>query len=166
VNAERMRRFEAKVDRSGGGDACHIWTGARVNGRYGYFAVGRRTTRGPKMQYAHRVAYEIENGSIPDGLFVLHRCDNPGCVNPRHLFIGSQRDNMQDAKEKGRLSLPPRNLHLRGERHPLSKLTAAEISEIRAASGPQRELAARFHISQAQVSRIKNGHREGLSPDS
>ncbi len=79
---------------------CWIWTGVRVPGGYG------GTTRGGVYQMAHRVAYELAVGPIPKGLYVLHRCDLPPCVNPAHLWVGTQTDNMRDCKRKGRIYRP------------------------------------------------------------
>lgn len=73
---------------------CWMWTGARMRGEGSY---GRFRNR-----LAHRVAWELFKGPIPFGLYVLHRCDNPPCVNPEHLFLGTQQDNMDDAHQKGR----------------------------------------------------------------
>jgi hypothetical protein len=89
-------RFWAKVEK---GDGCWLWTGARTDKRYGTFKTD-------KTRYAHRVSYELAYGEIPNGLQVCHRCDNPPCVNPSHLFVGTRSDNMQDAKQKGRYRNP------------------------------------------------------------
>ena len=96
-----LARFWAKVDRQAV-DGCWLWQ-ASLMGRYGQFTamacVGRQV-----HLYAHRVAWEIANRQpVPDGSYVLHTCDTPRCVNPAHLFVGSQLDNMRDAKAKGRL---------------------------------------------------------------
>jgi hypothetical protein len=92
-------RFWSKVDKNGGANACWEWTAkARSNYKkwYGAFNVGGRVDR------SHRVAWELENGAIPEGLCVCHRCDNPKCCNPAHLFLGSHAENMSDMRAKGR----------------------------------------------------------------
>lgn len=92
-------RFWAKVDKRGP-DECWLWTGCRKKA-FGYGKIGEGRM-GQRTLLAHRVSWEITNGSIPDGAMVLHRCDNPPCVNPRHLFLGDQLDNMRDMVSKGR----------------------------------------------------------------
>lgn len=77
---------------------CWLWTGRYGNNGYGTFGGGRKGER----TGAHRLVWEITNGPIPDGLFVLHRCDVRGCVNPEHLFLGTAKDNTQDMMAKGR----------------------------------------------------------------
>jgi hypothetical protein len=94
-------RFWPKVDRSGGPDACWPWTATVRSDGYGMIDVGG------KMVGAHRVSWEIANGPIPvggdyHGTCVLHRCDNPLCVNPSHLFLGTNDDNTKDRDAKGR----------------------------------------------------------------
>lgn len=80
---------------------CWLWTGSRSRADYGQIGVGSRTTgRGNKG--AHRVSYELFKGPIPDGHDVCHRCDNPPCVNPDHLFVGTRQDNMIDMVSKDR----------------------------------------------------------------
>lgn len=76
---------------------CWEWTGACVTKGYGHITSGRG-----RQITVHRVAFELTNGPIPAGMFVLHRCDNPPCFNPEHLFLGTNLDNMRDAKSKGR----------------------------------------------------------------
>jgi len=152
-------RFWEKVDKSGGPDACWPWTARRTKKGYGQIWVssGKR---------AHRVAWEIANGSPPTGLCVLHRCDNPPCVNPAHLFLGTIADNNADRDRKGR-HVSPRGdasgsrMHpesrARGERHGSAKLTVAQVLGVRrlAAAGVSRSLIARCAgVDKSTVDRI------------
>lgn len=91
--ADRFWRF---VEKSGG---CWLWLGSRIPAGYGHIKVSGRTVM------AHRVAFELTHGPIEDGLWVLHRCDNPSCVNPAHLYTGDRAQNMKDAHERGRIDL-------------------------------------------------------------
>jgi hypothetical protein len=89
--------FWSRVDKS---DGCWIWNGKKVNKGYGYFYLDKKT------HGAHRVSWTFTNGKIPKGLFVLHKCDNPPCVRPSHLFLGTHADNMADKARKGRVRGP------------------------------------------------------------
>jgi hypothetical protein len=117
-------RFERYVDKSGGPDACWLWTGARGRKGYGQFYV----EPGKAPAKAHRFAWEQANGPIPDGLHVLHGCDNPPCVNPACLFLGTNADNQADMRSKGRGSTPP---HRRGAAHWNAKLDEAAVRRAR-----------------------------------
>lgn len=133
-------RFWAKVDKSGD---CWIWLAAALRG-YGVFTAENR-----KTVYAHRFSWERSRGPIPGGMFVCHSCDNPSCVNPDHLFIGTNADNAADMARKGRSS--------RGSNRPLSKLTEQQVSEIKSSPLKGVDLARQFNVSTTQISVIRNG---------
>jgi hypothetical protein len=102
-NLPLKQRFLLHVKKTEG---CWLWTGTKV-GTMGYGWIRLRNDEGVMAHgaVAHRIAYELFVGPIPDGLWVLHRCDTPACVNPEHLFLGNRADNMRDAREKGRIDL-------------------------------------------------------------
>lgn len=98
MNLHERVRFH--VDASAGPDACWPWTAGKANGGYGAIRYNGSIYR------AHRIAWTIANGAIPQGMLVLHKCDNPPCCNPAHLFIGTHKDNSQDMARKGRTRGP------------------------------------------------------------
>lgn len=102
-----------------------------------------------KTAYAHRVSYEIAKGPIPEGMFILHSCDNRKCVNPYHLSLGSFNDNMADMVDKQRQA--------HGEKNGHAKLTVEQVREIRSAIGTQKEIAACFNVARSLVSMIRSG---------
>jgi HNH endonuclease len=142
-------------------DQCWAWTGSKNEHGYGRLQKG---TTPPRATKAHRASWSIYHGPIPDGLHVLHRCDNPECSNPRHLFLGTHQENMLDSKTKGRPRGPqPGTVSVNvGSANGRAKLTENQITEIRhrVSSGElQREVGARFGIRQSTVSGIINGKR-------
>ena len=126
---------------------CLIWLGWATSDGYGRLSLGRRLFR------VHRVAYEAVVGPIPPSMQVLHRCDVPSCVNPAHLFLGTNEDNIDDKVRKGRQS------RLRGETNGVAKLSAADVAAIRELKGvmAQREIARRFGVRPTAICRIYNG---------
>lgn len=125
-----------------GEDECWLWRGGTTRG-YGVFTVAT------KHVYAHRVSWELHKGPIENGLDVLHRCDVPLCVNPNHLFLGTQTDNVNDMWAKGRANPPV------GERNRHAKLTAEQVYEIRDSSKSLRELALQYGVTMSMLSSIK-----------
>lgn len=135
-----------------GEGACWLWTGA-LNA-YGYGQISRPGKRGGNVT-AHRAIFELHSGGpIPDGLFVLHRCDTPKCVNPAHLFLGTQADNIADMMAKGRC----RSRGLSGERNGIAKLNEETVRRIReryAAGGvSQQQLADEAGVTRAAISAV------------
>jgi hypothetical protein len=136
------KRMDTYTDKSAGPDGCWIWTGT-LNGRgYG------RVMWSNKAFLAHRKAWEETNGPIGAGLFVCHHCDVKKCVNPKHLFLGTAKDNTHDMKEKGR--------GIEGETVASSKLVEAEVHLIRVDPRPYKEIEEDFGVSQPTISQIKN----------
>ena len=121
---------------------CWEWNGIPGLNGYGLIAVG-----GHVQKYAHRVSWEVHNGRpIPAGRFVCHLCDNRICINPDHLFLGTAQDNNADMRAKGRGA--------KGERGGMSKLTEADVLDIRSARArgvPGAELAERYGITRGYV---------------
>jgi hypothetical protein len=128
-------KFWAKTSPQPNG--CIYWNGYRPGGRYGALNVAGRARK------AHRHAWILTHGDIPDGLSVLHRCDVPHCVNPEHLFLGTNADNVRDKVAKGRAA------RLAGERNPSATITDADIRALRARYryGNLTALAAEYGVS-------------------
>jgi hypothetical protein len=160
-------RFWAKVNKAGPVllpelGPCWLWTGATVRGGYGNFAVSRG-----QMRTAHRVSYELANGPVTANQYVLHRCDNPPCANPAHLWVGNAKDNAQDAVGKGRMHYgdahglrkhPERAA--RGERIGGARLTEASVKNIRhrgSSGGMTAQAIATFYgVSRKAISNVIN----------
>lgn len=123
-------------------DDCVIWAGKTTPEGYGYY------TEGGKTVYAHRVALAEVIGPIPPGMWALHRCDTPQCVNPDHLFAGSPGDNTRDRDNKGRQA--------RGERSGNATLTEADVIAIHDSQGTQESVARVYGVNRATVSNIRN----------
>jgi len=122
---------------------CWVFAGTRSNKNYGQLRIG---PRGTGLMLAHRASYECFVGPVPPGMWVLHRCDNPACVNPEHLFLGTSDDNIADMEAKGRRRAG------KWERHRSAKLTQDIVRECRrlyALGGvTHQQLADRFGVAQ------------------
>lgn len=142
-----MERFTEKyipITESG----CWIWTANTHKQGYGKLNVNG------KQEPAHRTAYKLYKGEIPENMMVCHSCDIPECVNPDHLFLGTALDNMRDKISKGR-----HRGAKGGESHHNSKLNKKDVIEIRKSKKYQYELAEIYNVSQSQISNIKRGAR-------
>lgn len=143
-------RFWSKVDKKSDSE-CWLWIGAKNRRGYGVLGSGRRanaTTIG-----AHRISYQIHYGDIPDDYVVMHKCDNPSCVNPNHLAAGTNWDNVHDMVKKNR--------HPKGKHHGRAILTPEKVKEIKHRYKTEkisyRQLADEYQINHSQIYRIMNG---------
>lgn len=152
-------RWSAKTQR---GDGCWLWLGAKLKSGYGVIADGGKQTT------AHRVAWELASGMrIPPGKYACHKCDNPSCVRPDHLFVGTPSDNMQDCVRKGRdnpaakahwgdSNPARRNPAIRqGIKNSQAKLTEDQVREIRGSTERNGLLAVRYGVSKSAVKMIR-----------
>lgn len=150
-------RFWAKVSKT---DGCWLWTASRSGGRlgkrYGQFSVtvspGKQRVTG-----AHIFSYELHHGPVPDGLEVMHTCDNSLCVRGDHLTIGTHTDNMQDASQKGRTHVP------RPKGQVVSDAQLVEMVALYKAGMPQNQIADRFGVSKTYVCLLVKGKRRQYS---
>ena len=143
------QRFWEKVSASSE-SGCWMWVAYRDKDGYGCLSLPGR--RGGSI-HAHRFSWMLHNGPIPTGMCVLHKCDNPQCTNPKHLFLGTKRDNWHDMKNKGRWKpggQPP------GEKHSRSKLCENDIREIRRSSLSGPQLARKFNVRKQTIYGIRN----------
>jgi hypothetical protein len=138
--AERIKRNVSINEATG----CWEWQGSKKRG-YGHTIIGSRTDGTRKTVAAHRLSYETFVGPIPDGMEVCHKCDNPCCVNPEHLFVGTRQDNIDDREAKGRNNPP------QGSRHSKAKLTETDV------------LSARFERFHKNTSYQKLADKYGVS---
>lgn len=140
-------RLEAYLDKS---NDCWIWTAGTTRNGYGTMRISTHGRR--RQEGAHRIAWLVFRGPIPDGLIVCHKCDNPPCCNPDHLFLGTYQDNTLDCVAKGRKNPP------RGERSGKAILNEAQVREIRRLHSEdglsQKSIAEKFNIASHHVGLI------------
>lgn len=143
MNEKDLARFHAKIQRS---ESCHLWAARKDREGYGQFWLNGRQLR------AHRLAFELAFGPVPDGKLVMHVCDNPSCVNPAHLRAGSTATNIADRNAKARQA--------RGEKQGHSKLTEVTVRECfaRAANGEKlKDIARYLGVARSAVSMVLTG---------
>lgn len=128
---------------------CWLWTGFVTKKGYGSFSIDRAG----HSSRAHRAAWAIYNGVIPEGLYVCHKCDNTSCVNPEHLFLGSHKENMADMRLKNR------SARLYGSKNHSTSLSEDEVAHIRSGSMRQKDLAKMYSVHQSTISKIQHGKR-------
>lgn len=150
--ADWRTRFWHYVDETVEGE-CWGWDGPTT--RHGYGKLGMNGTE----ERAHRVSYRLEYGHAPDDLYVLHRCDNPPCVNPDHLYVGTAADNTADAINRGRWD--PSDHDLKGETHGQAKLSKDQVLDIREqhqhGSATLQELADRYGVTKSAIRKVVTG---------
>ena len=139
---EKLKQKSSFIEKTG----CIEYTGGRYPAGYGRIRVDGRTS-----DYTHRVAYRLSKGEIPNGMFVCHKCDNPSCINPEHLYLGTPLMNMQDRDAKGR------GKWFIGEANPSAKLTDADVVYIRTTNKISRIIAKEIGVSTSTVAGARIG---------
>ena len=141
-------QFLSRVNPGPERDSCWLWTGSTIKGGYGVLYPGGKT------EVASRISYSLFRGPIPDGLFVLHSCDNPPCVNPLHLNLGTQKENARQREERNRGN------HPKGSAHGRAIVTESQVKKIRKRAGQTNvSLGAEFGVSPSTISLIRHRKR-------
>ena len=164
-----VRRVSSHLEAFADKEKCWEWPLSRTVAGYGQLGCSEGSVESRSNHYAHRVSYFIKNGPIPNGMFVCHSCDNPGCFNPSHLWLGTQKDNVHDCIQKGRSQC--KNKRALGEKHWTkdpdkkskisgcqsyqSKLTKDQVLLIRASKETGVALAKRFNVTASAISYVR-----------
>lgn len=144
ITKERIEAKVSKIPEAG----CWVWMGSTQVRGYGEIISNKR------KYLAHRASYEAFVGEIPKGMYVCHACDNVSCVNPNHLFLGTQKQNLQDMANKGRST--------RGEKNPMAKLSEEDVKDIKYFINTglsSKDLGVEYGVSSAAINLIKQGKR-------
>jgi hypothetical protein len=136
--------FQRLIDKSGD---CWVWKGSVNHANYGMYKFNG------KFRLAHRLSYEIHIGSIPSGMLVCHKCDNPSCVNPDHLFLGTQKDNINDCVAKGRNAIGNKNWNTKLDEEKVLMIRGSDFSKL----GSKAEMARSLGISQTALNYVLSG---------
>jgi hypothetical protein len=152
--AEIVARFWSCVEPMMDDRGCWEWTGSRLaSGGYGRLCLGSNV-----QVRAHRFSFELHNGPLPEGFLALHTCDNPPCVNPAHLYSGTDADNVHDMFRRNRV---PKGYHAKHGSHPMAKLTETQVRDIRSrdysVKGSRAKVAREFDVTITQVTKILTG---------
>lgn len=145
ITEQDKKRFFAKV-KINEETGCHEWTAHRHTFGYGGFKLNG------KSYGAHRIAWVIANGPIPEGMCICHKCDNPCCVNHEHLFLGTHSDNMADKARKGRC---PKMPNQKGEKHYQHRLSKKDVLKIRSMKETYATIAKMYGVSKSAIQHIK-----------
>lgn len=153
MNKNDIQRFLDNVDKT---ESCWIWKGKGCSWGYGRMRIDG------KQERTHRISYKLFKGEIPEGLFVCHSCDNPICVNPDHLWLGTASDNHKDMVQKNRHFVPEykfkKGTKFKGEKNGKSKLTRKQVNEIRSKYIPraytQKMLAEEYDVTPDNIKQI------------
>ncbi len=158
LTKKTIDRFNKYIKKT---DSCWLWTGRKFTAGYGMFEIYDLNLGKKRKTTSHRISWMIKNGTIKRNLFVCHSCDNPPCVNPTHLFVGTQSMNLQDAIAKGRFQNIARGRQLIGEKNNRTKLTIDDVTAIKVLNSRGMSslmISQIFNVSENCIRRIVSGH--------